>query len=128
MKRETKILRMIYRELNTKAFNNTLPMCKVKYINNEKKRWCGAFKFWEMTIIINKAALNNKESMLKETMLHEMVHVKQWIKHWNTDNDYINIFKHNKYFFRILRKACKDANIKFDDNYYQAVKALDFNV
>jgi len=128
MNRETKILRMIYRELNTKAFDNTLPMCRIEYINDERKNWCGAFKFWEMTILINKAPLNNKEVLLKETILHEMVHVKQWVKYLNNEDNNTDVFKHTKHFFKLLRKACNKANIKFDDRYFQIVKALDFNV
>lgn len=119
MKRETKILRMIYRELNTKAFGGTLPMCKIKYVN-KKSDWCGMFVFWKNTILINKRVIDKHESALKETILHEMVHVRQYVRGLN--------FTHNKHFFKVLRKACKDANIRFDDRYYQAVKTFNFKV
>lgn len=118
MKRETKILRMIYRELNTKAFDNTLPMCRIKYINNKNKNWFGEFRYWKMTIVVNKHWVKTNQTMLKETILHEMVHVRQYVRGLN--------FTHNVAFFKVLRKACKDANIRFDDRYYQAVKSTNF--
>lgn len=120
MKRETKILRMIYRELNTKAFDNTLPMCKIIYVNNKWFNWAGEFRNWDKTIVINKYWIQDKKATLKETIIHEMVHVRQMVRGLE--------FSHNTHFFKVLRKACKDANIRFDNRYYQAVRTLNFKV
>jgi predicted SprT family Zn-dependent metalloprotease len=120
MNRETKILRMIYRELNTKAFNGKLPMCDIQYVNLPNENWYATFYFYmkPMTIVINKPYIENRVSMLKETILHEMVHVWQYVK----DKEML----HNKSFFRMLRKACKDANIAFDERYFQHVKKTNY--
>ena len=113
-------MRRLYKELNTKAFDNTLPMVIIKLsyntymtYDNNKIRPCGLYdgrKQKSITLYVN----NLEPGQVKETMLHEMIHLMQHINGRK--------LKHGNYFFKHLRKACEKANVRFDDEFYIATK------
>ena len=102
-------LRRVYQELNTKAFDGMLPnvVIKISYntymsFDNMKIRPCGFYdgrKQKSITLYPN----NLEAGQLKETMLHEMVHLMQHIKGRK--------LKHGRYFFKHLNTPIHSLNI-----------------
>jgi len=111
---------IMYDMFNHTLFADMLPRCNVKIVKL-RKAYYAAFDPNTFTLEINARAIKQDGHDVREAVLHEMVHVEQYVIHDNED------MLHDEDYFDRLAEVCEQAQVDFDHAFYNVALAMGFN-